>query len=404
MALPSLGAGVNRLVSIAPESTFATQGAGPAQLLRRVQSDMNLDVTPITSPEILPSQQVRDYRNGPRRVRGTFGAVLSPGTYKDFFDNHLRGTWTTGASKTGVTDSVASVSGDNLVLTSATAAWLTALLKRGDIVRITGATAGGAAVNNVNMRIVSVTATVLTLVPLSPITIPTWASGQTIAVNAVGKKLFTPATGQLKKSMTMEHWFSDISVSHLYTGLRVQQISLNFPAAGLVQMQAGLLGVDQTKSGSRVYASPTAVTSSSGLTMVAGRIAYQGANLTYITGLNLQISANLQADPVVGAATVPEIFLGTLQARGSVSLFMDDDTMTADFLAENEVELAAVGTTSPAANADFVSVYLGRVKLGAPTMTDGDMGMIRTYPFQAIEQIAGTSYDLTTVVVQDSLA
>lgn len=404
--MPTLSTGVFRSVVIANETTLGTPGAGPGQLLRRVQSDMNLDVQPLVSPEIITSQQVRDMRMGPRRVRGSHTGVLSPGTYTTFFDNLLRGTWTAGVTKASVTDSVATVDADgNLVLTSATAAWLTAGFKRGDIARVTGASGGGTVINNVNARVVSVTATVLTLAIVAPgITAPTWSSGQTITVSVVGKKLFVPTSGHVKRSFTMEHWFSDIGVAQLFTGNRVQQISLNFPAAGYVQMQTSTLGLNQEESASRTYSTPTAATGSNGLTTVQGRIAYKGASLAYVTGANIQIAANLQADPVVGSVFPADIFQGTISVRGSLTCFMADDDMTADFLAENEVDIALTATTSPAGNADFVSAYMGRVKLMAPAISDGDMGITRTYGFQAIEVLSGASYDASSIVIQDSLA
>jgi hypothetical protein len=400
----TLGAGVNRLITIATETNIGVQASGPGQALRRAQATMNPDVSPILSPEILPSQQVRDNRNGPRRSRITHNTVLAPGAYKDFFDGLLRGTWTSGVAKTGVTDSVATSVNGNLVLTSATAAWLVANLKKGDVVRITGATGGGVAANNVNMRIVGVTATVLTLQPLSTITIPTWASGQTIAVTVVGKKLMIPATGQVRRSYSIEHWYADNSISHLGLGGRMQQISLGFSPTSMVQLQATLLGLDFIKGNSRIYASPTAISTASGVTMVAGRVGYQGANLGYITGMNLQLVANLAADPVIGSPIAPEVFQGTFMARGSLNALFEDDTMMADFLAENDVEISSYATTGPAANADFVSVYMSRCRLGSPDMNDTDLALQRQIPFQALEQLTSTGFDLSTIVIQDSLA
>lgn len=414
MALPALAAGVNRHVSIAPEATFGTQGAGPGQLLRRVQSDMNLDVTPIQSPEITGTQQLRDFRNGPRRVRGTFGSILSPGSFKDFFDNLLRGTWTAGVTKSGIADSDGSWDageGCLTIISAADGAFVASGFKDGDVVRITGGTGAQANLNLINMRVGGAPgATSIFLYPIPPGTpsFTDWSSGApgttNLTLSVVGKKLFIPTSGHVRRSFSMEHWFSDISVSHLFTGIRMQQVSLNFSANGMVQMQAGMMGLEQVKSGSRVYASPTATTTSPGLTMVAGKVMYDGRLFAYITNLNLQISANLGADPVIGSPTMPEIFQGQITVRGSMGVFMADDDFTGDFIGEYEPAISVVGTSSGAQNSDFVSILLGRVKLGAPTMADGDMGMVRTYPFQALERFGAGAFDPSTIVIQDSLA
>jgi hypothetical protein len=408
MPLPTLASGVFRSIVISPETTFGTAGGGPGQLLRRAQADLNLDVTPMVSPEIITSQQVRDVRNGPRRVRGSINGVLAPAAYKDFFDNLMRGTWTAGVVKASVTDVAGSVSGlGNQTLTSASVgAWVVSGFKRGDIVRPTNFTSAPAALNGTNFRISSVTSTVLIMNPMANQTPLTWtASTQSPTLTVIGKKLTIPASGAVKRGFTLESWFGDISVSNLYTGCRGQQMTLNFPANNFVQMQYGLMGLDMTRANSRTYASPTALNSNASLTMVGGRVAYAGQEVAYVTSASLQIAANLQADVVVGDDSVPEIFQGTIQVRGSISVFMTDDTMMADFLSETDVELAFTATASPSASADFISFYMPRVRLMNPTMQDGDTGMIRTFNFQALEMVSSiTNTDLTSLVVQDSLA
>lgn len=360
------------------------------------------------SPEIITSQQVRDVRNGPRRVRGSINGVLAPAAYRDFFDNLMRGTWTAGITKAAVSDVAGSISGlGNQTLTSAAVgAWLVSGFKRGDIVRPTGFTSAPAALNGTNFRVSSVSATVMIMNPLAGQSPLTWtAATQSPTFSVVGKKLTIPASGAVKRGFSLESWFGDISVSHLFTGCRGQQMTLTFPANNFVQMQYGLMGLDMARSNSRTYASPTALNANASLTMVGGRVAYAGQEVAYVTSASLQIAANLQGDVVVGDESVPEIFQGTIQVRGSISVFMADDTMMADFLNELDVEIAFTATASPSASADFVSFFMPRVRLMNPTMQDGDTGMIRTFNFQALEMVSGgTAYDLTSLVVQDSLA
>ena len=259
-------------------------------------------------------------------MQGSLSAVLSPGSYSAIFENLLRGTLTAGVTRTAIADSVGSVSGANLSVSSAAALWISAGFRRGDIVRLSALTGGPAVLNGTNYLVVSVSATVIILAPLAGQAVVAWITAtQSPTLTVVGKKLTIPATGQVKRSFTLESWFSELSVSHLFVGNRAQQVSLNFPAAGLVQMQAGILGRDMTTSNSRTYATPTAATTSATLSMVNGRVAYQGGTVAYITGANTQIAANLQGDPVIGAAIAPDIFQGSIQVRGSFTAFMADD-------------------------------------------------------------------------------
>jgi hypothetical protein len=81
--------------------------------------------------------------------------------------------------------------------------------------------------------------------------------------------------------------------------------------------------------------------------------------------------------------------------------------MVADFLNENEVDLNFFLTSSPAQNADFVSLYLPRVKLMAQTRQDSQTAIRRNFNFTAMRQVnggVGTAWDATTMVLQDSLA
>ena len=100
---------------------------------------------------------------------------------------------------------------------------------------------------------------------------------------------------------------------------------------------------------------------------------------------------------------MPQIFPGTMRLRGSISCYMAADGMKADFLAENEVSLGFVMTTSPAPGADFVSVFIPRVKLMASNKTDGDKAIMRSYNFVGLEALPGsyTPGD-TSIVIQDS--
>ena len=59
----------------------------------------------------------------------------------------------------------------------------------------------------------------------------------------------------------------------------------------------------------------------------------------------------------------------------------------------------------PSGTADFVSVFLPRVKLTSSTKSDSPSAITRSFNFTALEYIGANSVtDATTVVVSDSLA
>lgn len=141
--------GVAKTVVFAPETIFGEQAPGPGQYLRRVSADMNLQVQQIDSQEILPSQQMRDSRNGPRQVQGSLSGQLSPAAYKLFMEQLLRKTFVAGVVSPSIADSAATINGSTgaFTLSSAASNFLTLGFKKSNNVRLAGLNAG-AAVNN----------------------------------------------------------------------------------------------------------------------------------------------------------------------------------------------------------------------------------------------------------------
>ncbi len=393
--------GVAKTVAINPEATFGVIGAGAGQLLRRTSSDLNLSVQQVQSQEILPSQQVRDSRNGPRQVQGTLAGQLSPSSYTPLFEGLLRSTFAPVAPVTGLTDTQATTDANgNYVVTSATANWATHF-KIGDIVRPSGLTGLASSDNGDDLRVVMVSSNSITLQPPGmPIA---WNTAQTDSFALPGKKLIIPATGQLDKSFSLEHWYSDTGQSETFVGCKVTQLSLNVPASGFCTMQASITGRDMQASSVQQFPGAAVASNTTGLTATTGKISYNGVAMAYITAFALQIVSSVGNDQVVGSNLVPGIFLGTLMAKGSLSALTTTDTLTTDFLNENEVSLSLTMTSSPAEGAEFISIHLPRVKLTSSTKNDSDKAIVRSFQFMALENSGSVpNADFTTVMIQDS--
>ena len=403
MTTPVFARGVAKVPSIAPETSFGTPGTGPGQQLRRTGIDLNLSVTEIQSAEILPSQQMRDHRNGPRQVQGQISGQLSPATYRLLFENLLRNTSVPypAASLGPLTDSAATVTGANLLVTSSMTDF-TQSFKLGDVVRLGNLSAGAAPDNAMNVRVVGIQAHALALASIVGGQGWSASSQSSDVILAPGKRLVIPAAGQLDQSFTLEQWYADIAYSETFTGLKVTQISLSIPASGFVTFQASVTGQNLIEGTTQRYSGAAAPTASTGLTAVSGAISYNATTLAYITGMSLQIASQTDAPNVVGSNVIPAIFNGTMMVRGSFTALMTGDTMTTDFLQENEVQLGMLMTASPAGNADFINVYMPRVKLTASTKTDSDRAITRSFNFVALENTANLFADLSTILIQDS--
>lgn len=389
--------GVAKRVSIAEETTFGVNPVTGGKYLRRVSSDLTLNKESYESQEILVSQQVRDARHGVRRPQGTFAGQLSPGSFNDFWQAILRNTFATGAVLATITLALDTAAG-----TLTGTGLITAGLRKDDVFRISGAGAPNTPINGVNLRVNGLSSTVITTRDLPAGLTSGSLAGVTLTV--VGKKIFMPGTSQLYKSYSIEHWFSDVGLSELFVGARFGQTAIALPATGLVTFNSQLMAQDMIADTSQQITTPTASNSSSSLAAVNGKLSYNGVDLAIVTGMNLTIAPTLEAPAVIGSNKVPWIFQGRLRVSGSFTALFQDETLANTFINENEVTLSAYLTTGPLANSDFMRITMPRVKAMSDQKSDGEMSLIQSMNFTALENVIDPAADLSTIIIQDSLA
>lgn len=392
--------GINKRVVLARELVgYGVQGAGPGLELRRVQSVMNLNRDTIQNDEILTSAQVRDVRQGVSRATGQLTGNLAPGSSYMLLETLMRRDMTASVT-TGAIITVAANAGVSTFTRSA-GSFLTDGFRVGDVVRWTGWATTGVANNNVNYRIITLTALIMTVSG----TVATKAAGDSVTCTRMGKKTFTPATGRTNPSFTMEHWFSDMAASELFLGCRTTQMSLNIPSTGPVALSAAIMGQRLVTGTSAVYASPTAPSTQDAVVGATALIRIAGADRTVITGMQLNMQLNTQATPVAGAQILPDIFQGALSVSGSFSAYADDYALRDLFLSETPTAISVMLMSSPAANAEFVSFHMPRVKLMSSDKNDSDTAIFEQFQFVALENTNSlANEELTTITVQDSAA
>lgn len=401
-----IAAGVNKVLTYKVESTYGTvPSAASAQALRRVTSDLSLTKDAYQSNEIRPDQQVADFRHGVRRVSGRINGELSPRTYQDFIAAALRRNFTAGVSAASLSLTMAGA-GPTYTITRSAGSFITDGFKIGDVVRIT---AGSVNANNLNKNclIVTLTATVATVLVLNGSTLTAEGPISSCTLAVTGRKTFVPASGHTDQSFSIEHWFPDVPTSEVHSGCKISRVAVALPPTGMVTIDMDVMGQNVTTSASQYFTSPTAATSTGCLASVNGVLRVGGATVGVLTGLSIDISNAQTGDPVVGSNVVPQMFPGRVVVSGQASAYFDNATLRDAFIAESEVELIGAFTTSNAANADFMTFVLPRIKLGGASKNDGESGIVQTIPFQALYNAAGgsgTTTEQTTIVIQDSAA
>ena len=397
---------VGVVLAYAAESTFGTAASagGTSQYLRRVSSSLATTKDSFSSNEVRPDYQVADLRHGMRSARGTIEGELSIQTYDDFLQAVLGGTWTTGVScspsdfATGVT---VATSGTTSTLTFAGAGnLLTKGFKIGDIVRATGLTA--TANNGKNYRIVALTSTVMTVNAVLTAQAQQ-ASGWTVAV--AGKKLLV---GTNKRSFTIEQNYSDVDVTELFTGCRINSASFRVVPNGMTTVSFEVLGQNGqvlASASAPYFTSPTAAPATSIVSGLDGGLRFGGAEQAVVTGIDLNFTNSMSMQPVIGTNLAPDVFQGRKVCTGTISAYLENESLLNLFLNETEADLTATLLTSTGTPQDFITLNMQRIKLSGISHSIGaEGGVIAQFPFQALlaNGGSGTTADLSTLAIQRS--
>lgn len=383
-------------------------GATGAQTLRRVSSSLKLAKDTYQATEIRSDRQIVDFRHGTRRVTGSISGEFSPGTYWDFFEAASRGTAAPPLSLTNT--QLTSVAADHTAstLTFGSGDPVSLGLRVGSIVRFSALTGGGAVNNNVNFLIVGfsgITNQTATVFPAPT----TMAAEITFTLTTSGQSLIIPSTGFVSRKFAIETYHQDIDISRLFTECRVGGFTLTLPASGLSTVEFPVMGRDMEvydTAAAPFFTTPLPETTTGIFAAVNGMLRVGGSVVGVVTGLTITQDLTPSSDAVVGQDFVPEVFLGSAAVSGQVTAMLEDAELIRDFLEETEVDILAYLTTTQAANAPAVSVFLPRVKFSDADVAVQGMGaQTLTMPFTALKYVGSASgVPQTTIAMSDTEA
>lgn len=401
--MANIAQGVSKILAYKKQSGLGSPASGAdGQQLRRTTSTINLTKEAYQSAEIRPDQQVADYRHGPNQVTGSIAGEISPGTYKDLMAAVLRKEFTAVTSMTAAAITLVASTG---VITFQTGNPLTSGIKSGMVVRLSGGTLLAANASK-NLLVTNVTATTLTVIALNGVALANESTSVTgITVAVPGKVSYVPSTSQTHDYFTVEHWFSDISQSEVFSDVNFSNIQVSIPATGLATATFPLVGLGMSTGASQILTSPTAISTSGAVAGANGLMLVNGSAVAVITSIDFDVNGNTAAaDAVVGSNSRPDVFQGTVSASGTMNVYFTDATFRDYFINETEVSVNVILTTSSSSTSDFVSFQMPRVKVGGADVTDGQNGLTRSFPFVAIKDVTGGANYSTTIMVQDSVA
>jgi hypothetical protein len=400
----SISKGTAKQVAYKKETTFGTlAGNTSGKLLRRVTANFNLVKEAYESAEIRVDRQVADFRHGVRSAEGTLNGELSSASYADFMGSIVGKDFAAVTLGSAVQTTVTAV-GSTYTLVRATGSWLTDGIRVGMVIRASGLTA--TADNGKNLLVASLTATNAVVVPLNGSTIAAQAVATAVTLTAPGKQTFVPATGHTDDSYTVEEFYSDIAQSEVYTGMKVNSVSVQLPATGLTTLDIGFAGKDLAQVGTTQYfTSPTAQNSNGIFAAVNGVMLVDGAPVALVTSADFAIERATENATVVGSNSVADIFTGRIRVTGNLSVYFQDAAFRDYFDDETPVSIVLTVTADGSDAANFVAFALPKVKLGSFTKDDGELGLVASASFQALlNEVTTAGLPATTIQIQDSAA
>lgn len=399
--------GLYKTLAYKKQSGLGTAASGSGgQLLRRETATFNATKDSYSANEITSHQQHTGDKHGISTVGGSLSGLLSNASYTALLASLCRKDLAAVSAITGLTLSIAS-SGPGYTVTRSTGDFLTGGIKRGHVVRLTGASLDVANVG-VNLVVTDVTTTVLTVMVLNGASLTEESSKASCTVTVTGKVTYVPTSGHTNDYYTFEEWYSDLSRSHLYTDVQVGQADIAFPATGNATVGLTFMGLAETKSGSQVLTTPTAETSTEVLAAVNGIVLVGGTKQVAVTGLSLTITGNMaNGEAVLGSNSISDIVKGKVAVTGSFTAIFQNDTLAGYFDGETATDITIVAAENDDNDAEFVSIRLPRVKIMSADKDDGMKQIVKTYNFVAEINGAGGAAlaDHATIIqLQDSAA
>lgn len=399
----AIGSGVEKQVIYKKQSALGTKAtASSAQILRRTTSGIELKKNTFQSNEIRTDYQIADFRHGSKFVEGPLNCEISPGTYKDFMAAAVRKDFVAGASIASLTLTTAG-SGPTYTITRSAGSWITDGVKVGDVVRVTAGLAAGNL--NKNYLVASLTATVLTVYVLNGTSISAQSAIAACTLSVTGKKTIVPQSAHTTDYFTIEQWYgSGVALSEQFYDCKVNTMDVTISASGMATCAFNFLGRNVDLGTAAYFTSPTAATSSGVMAGANGLLIVGGSAVGNVTGMNFTVNGNMTQEAVVGANSTPDIFAGSVLVSGQMTILLESDTYVQMFEDETEASVTMALTASTAANSDFIGFTMPRIKVGGNSKDDGQKGIVQTVPFTALLNPGTNNGDVTTIMIQDSLA
>ncbi len=331
--------------------------------------------------------------HGSRSGAAVYALNLSPGTLYDFIEALLRGTGTAATDITEATAGLTSITTTTSTIVASAGSWLTAGVRKGDLVKLAGhSTAGN---NGKWFRVVNVTALIITVAG-TPLTLN--ASADSAFTLTIAKRVLQ-GDPPVERYHTVEEYEQDNDTSLLGTDFKI--VKLDFEAApnSYIKITTTWMGLDvqpQASGAAPVLTGPTYSTTTH-LKMVDGTIRIGGVDYSILTGFSFSVDLGGEVPPTL-SDTSDDVYLGNAKISGSFTAHKKDMVFFNAFNAETVVDFFIVCSENEADPADFEAFYIGNAVLNDNTSAIARQGpRVQTIPWSAGKDEVGGQNDPTMI-------
>ncbi len=356
--------GSNVSLTYIPEVTRGTTPVTPQMIVLRANSrNINPVKNLLTSNELRADRLAGRARHGFRSAVGSIGFELTTGDQDTWLEACLGGTW---ADITGTATATITTTQSTRTYTRAAGSFLTDGFLPGDYILVAGMVN---AASNGRKTIATVSALVLTTVEAIGANETSVAA---VSFDHLGKRL---KVGTTLRTFTIERRFLGVTQFQTFTGVAVNNMSLNIQPENVVTGSYDLIGMNfGAMSATSLNATPTAASAVAPYDGFIGALHENNLVLGLITGMTLQVNNGRSLQPVLFTSGSPDVFDGTAEVTGSVTVLFQDDVMYNKFVNET---VSSVNLRMD----DLLGVEFMRVQVPSLIYTSGDMDPPQNGPF-----------------------
>jgi hypothetical protein len=343
-------------------------------------------------------------RLGYKGVAGSYNAELSTGGGNDILlEAIMRSAWSAAVTRTY--DNSAGLTSleitDTNEITQVGTTTLVGVIYVGDIIRL--ANMSTAANNNLNLRVTSVSATIVEVAG-TPLTI----QGADNACTMTRLKRVSTAAAPTNYSHSIEQYDQTIDLSEVFLGCHVTGVRISFRPGQMATVTYTIMGMDRTTfvvGTSPYFTTPTLSTT---LALVAddSSIRMNGVEVATFTGFELDFQITAAGQPVIGSLVTPSIFCNDLTVSGQITGLRSSFGNLTLYDAETEFELSILLQEPSGAPKECLSLFLPAVKISALSapVGGGDGAKIETLGLMVNPKAAATGYLGTIAMLSSSAA